>query len=125
MSNIRKFINSFRYAARGLKHMLKNEQNFQIQILIGFFVVILMIIFSIRSLEKVALFFVIFAVLAMELMNTIFERVVDILKPRVHPYAQLIKDIMAAAVLLVSIGAVIVGIIIFYPYFKELFLPTI
>ncbi len=125
MNNIRKFFNSFRYAFRGLKHMLKNEQNFQIEVLIGFFVVILMFIFSIRGLEKVALFFVIFSVLAMELMNTIFERVVDILKPRVHPYAQLIKDIMAAAVLLVSIGAIIVGILIFYPYFKEFFLQTI
>ena len=125
MNNIRKFFNSFRYAFRGLKHMLKNEQNFQIQILLGFFVVILMFIFSIRGMEKVALFFVIFSVLAMELMNTIFERVVDILKPRVHPYARLIKDIMAAAVLIVSIGAIVVGITIFFPYFKELFLPTI
>jgi diacylglycerol kinase len=125
MDNVRKFFNSFRYAFRGLRHMLKNEQNFQIEVLIAFFVVILMFIFSIRNLEKVALFFVIFSVLAMELMNTIFERVVDILKPRVHPYARLIKDIMAAAVLIVSIGAIVVGVIIFYPYFKELFLQTI
>lgn len=125
MDNVHKFFNSFRYAFRGIKHMLKNEQNFQIQMLIGFFVVILMFVFSIRSLEKVALFFVIFSVLAMELINTIFERVVDILKPRVHPYAQLIKDIMAAAVLIVSIGAIVVGITIFFPYFKELFLQTI
>lgn len=125
MDNIHKFFKSFRYAFRGLKYMLKNEQSFQIQILIGFLVVILMFIFSIRGWEKVALFLVIFLVLVMELINTIFERVVDILKPRVHPYAQLIKDIMAAAVLISSIGAIVVGITIFYPYFKELFLQTI
>ena len=64
----------------------------------------------------------IFFVLVMELFNTILERVVDILKPRVHPYAQLIKDIMAATVLIASIGAIVVGITIFYPYIKELFL---
>ena len=113
---------SFRHAFRGLKYMLRNEQNFQIELLVGIFIVILMAIFSIRDWQKVALFLVIFSVLAMELINTIFERVVDILKPRVHPYAQLIKDIMAAAVLLASIGAVIIGLIIFYPYFRELFL---
>lgn len=113
---------SFRYAFRGLKYALKNEQNFQIEILGALFVIILMFLFPTRALEKIALFIVIFAVLVIELINTIFERVVDMLKPRVHPYAQLVKDIMAAAVLLSSIGAVIVGAIIFWPYIKDLFL---
>ena len=81
-----------------------------------------MLILDIRDWQKVALFLVIFAVLAVELINTILERVVDILKPRVHPYAQLIKDVMAAAVLIASIGAVVIGTIIFYPYIKDLFL---
>ena len=122
MNSFRKLFKSFRYATRGLKYVLKNEQNFQIEILGGIFVVILMYLFPTRSLEKIALFIVIFAVLVMELINTIFERVVDMLKPRVHPYAQLVKDVMAAAVLLSSVGAVIVGIIIFWPYFQDLFL---
>ena len=122
MNSFRKLFKSFRYAVRGLKYVLKNEQNFQIEILGGIFVVILMYLFPTRSLEKIALFIVIFAVLVMELINTIFERMVDMLKPRVHPYAQLVKDIMAAAVLLSSIGALIVGVIIFWPYFQDLFL---
>ena len=121
MDNFQKLFKSFRYAWRGLKHVLKNEQNFQLEILGGIFVVILMFLFPTRPLEKIALFIVIFAVLVIELINTIFERVVDMLKPRVHPYAQLVKDIMAAAVLLSSIGAVVVGVIIFYPYMIDLF----
>jgi diacylglycerol kinase len=105
--------------------MLRNEQNFQLEVLFGFFVMILMFIFDIRGMEKVALFLVIFLVLVMEIINTIFERVVDILKPRVHPYAQLIKDIMAAAVLIASIGAIIIGTIVFYPYFRMMLLQGI
>ena len=120
MNSFQKLFKSFRYATRGLKYVLKNEQNFQIEILGGIFVVILMYLFPTRSLEKIALFIVIFAVLVMELINTIFERMVDMLKPRVHPYAQLVKDVMAAAVLLSSVGAVIVGVIIFWPYFQDL-----
>jgi diacylglycerol kinase len=123
MDNFKKLFKSFHYAGRGLKYVLKNEQNFQLEILAGIFIVILMFLFPTRALEKIALFIVVFAVLVIELINTIFERVVDILKPRVHPYAQLVKDIMAAAVLLSSIGAVIVGVIIFWPYFQDLFLP--
>ena len=121
MDNFKKLFKSFHYAFRGLKYVLKNEQNFQIEILCGMLVVILMYLFPTSSLEKIALFIVVFAVLVIELINTIFERVVDILKPRVHPYARVVKDIMAAAVLLSSIGAVVVGVIIFYPYIKDLF----
>ena|SRR4030043_2433409 len=122
MDNLKKLAKSFHCAFRGLKYVLKNEQNFQLEILIGIFVILLMFALDIRDWQKVALFLVIFSVLAMELVNTIFERVVDILKPRVHPYAQLIKDIMAAAVLIASVGAIVVGVIIFYPYFRALFL---
>jgi diacylglycerol kinase len=122
VDNFKKLFRSFRHAGRGLKYVLKNEQNFQIEILIGIFVVLLMFILDIRDWQKVALFLVIFSVLAMELVNTIMERVVDILKPRIHPYAQLIKDIMAAAVLIASVGAIVVGSIIFYPYLRDLLL---
>jgi undecaprenol kinase len=125
MDNIRKFFKSFRHAFRGLKYVLKNEQNFQLEVLIGIFIVILMVIFDIRDWQKVILFLVIFSVLVIELINTILERVVDILKPRVHPYAQLIKDVMAAAVLLASIAAVVIGLIIFWPYFENLVLQAI
>ena len=121
MDNFQKLFKSFRHAFRGLKYVVRNEQNFQIEILGAIFVIVLMYLFPTRSLEKIALFIVIFAVLVIELINTIFERVVDMLKPRVHPYAQLVKDVMAASVLLSSIGAVIVGVIIFYPYIKDLF----
>jgi diacylglycerol kinase len=33
----------------------------------------------------------------------------DILKPRVHPYARVVKDVMAGAVFVVSFGAFILG----------------
>lgn len=125
MDNIKKFFRSFHHAFRGLKYVIKNEQNFQLEILIGIFIVILMVIFDIRDWQKVILFLVIFSVLVIELINTILERVVDILKPRVHPYAQLIKDVMAAAVLLASIAAVVIGSIIFWPYFESLILRII
>jgi diacylglycerol kinase len=60
-------------------------------------------------------------VLITELTNTVVERVVDILKPRIHPYARLVKDIMAAVVLISAVMAVVVGVIIFYPYFRNFF----
>ena len=116
MERARKFIHSMRHALRGLWYALRNEKNFQNELMVAVVVVVAMIYFDLSRAEMVALIFMIMMVLIMELINTIFERVVDILKPRIHPYAKLIKDLMAATVLITAIVSVIIGVIIFYPY---------
>ena len=116
MNRLKQFTRSLSFALRGLKYVIRNEKNFQNELAVGILVVLAMIYFHVTRAEMVVLVIIIMAVLIMELVNTILERVVDILKPRVHPYARLIKDLMAASVLLTSILAVIVGLIIFIPY---------
>jgi len=100
--------------------VFKNEQNFRIQIVIAGVVLLLMLVLNIRSWEAVALFFVMFSVLILEILNTVVERFVDILKPRLNSYSQVIKDMMAGAVFLAALGALLVGILIFYPYIHTL-----
>ncbi len=117
MNRFSQFKKSLRYALRGLAYALRNEKNFQNEIFCALLVVLGMIYFQVTRSEMVVLILVIMGVLLAELMNTVVERVTDILKPRIHPYAKLIKDLMAAAVLLTSVLALIIGIIIFYPYF--------
>lgn len=119
--NLKQLSKSFGYAFKGLKHVLLHEESFKIQLFFAFLIIALMLIFDIRFLEKIALIIVITMVLVLELINTILERILDILKPKLHPYAEIIKDIMAGAVLIASIGALIVGVLIFYPYLKEIF----
>jgi diacylglycerol kinase len=118
---IRQFGRSCRHACRGLKYVLINERNFQIELIAGILVVVLIFIFDVKSWETVILMLIIMWVLITELTNTVVERVVDILKPRIHPYARLVKDIMAAVVLISAVMAVVVGVIIFYPYFRNFF----
>ena len=121
MERIKQFSHSVRHALRGLVYAFRYEKNFQNEIGIAILVTIAMFYFDITRGEMVAILFMIITVLIMELINTVFERVVDILKPRIHPYAKLIKDLMAATVLITSIGAVVIGLIIFYPYVMERF----
>lgn len=121
-NEIRRFRNSLKHASSGLKYALAYERNFQIEIVIAFFVIILILIFKVKNWEAVILVLMIMWVLITELTNTAVERVVDILKPRVHPYSRLIKDIMATVVLISSTVALIIGVIIFYPYFREFFI---
>lgn len=120
MHRVIQFKKSFSYALRGLRYVVNHEKNFQNQLLAAFFIVLAMIYFRVTRAEMIVLLLVIFGVLVMELFNTVMERVVDILKPKIHPYARLIKDLMAAGVLLTSLLAVIIGILIFYPYVMKL-----
>jgi len=119
-NEIRRFGKSLRHATRGLKYVLLNERNFQIEIIISFTVLMMIWIFKVKNWEAVILILIIMFVLIFELTNTVVERVVDILKPRIHPYAKLVKDLMAAAVLISSIMAIIIGLIIFSPYVRNL-----
>ena len=116
MDRIKNFSISLRNAFRGLTYVIKHEKNFQNEIIFALLVILAMLYFRVTSGEMIVLFFVIFWVLTFELFNTVMERVVDILKPRVHPYARLIKDLMAAAVLISSLLAIIMGLIIFLPF---------
>lgn len=115
-----KFKSSLKCAIRGLKYVIRNERNFRIELIIAIFVIFFSVIFNIKIWEFVVVIFLITWVLITELMNTVVERVVDILEPRVHPFARLIKDIMAGVVLTSSIMSILVGLLIFLPYIYNL-----
>lgn len=115
--NFRAFLRSLRYAAKGLRYIYQHEQNFRVQLLVAAAVLILMAIVRVTALQAIALSTAIMAVLVLEILNTTVEKFVDIVKPRMHYLVEVIKDLMAAAVVITSIGALIIGLIIFLPYF--------
>lgn len=117
---MRRLIKSFADAARGLKYVFKSEQNFRIQALLGFLVLVAAVYFPLQNWEVILLILLTLLVLLVEILNTAFEYFSDLLKPRLHHYVSVVKDIMAGAVLLTSVVAVSVGMIIFYPYFINL-----
>lgn len=117
LANFNRLIKSFSYALRGLRQVFTSEQNFRLQFLVALLTVALMIFFRVKLWQAVILTMLIISVLILEIFNTIFERLTDFLQPQIHHYVRIIKDLMAAAVLLASIGAVIIGLLIFGPYF--------
>lgn len=116
MIYLNKTIKSINKAWHGITKVWQDEQNFKIELFIALLVIALMFYLHITLKEAVILILVIFTVLILEIINTVMERVVDILKPKIHYYVAVLKDMMAAAVLLASIAAIIIGLLIFYPY---------
>ncbi len=120
--SIRLFFASIKHACRGLLFVWKREQNFRMQCFIAIIVLLFAYVFRISRSDSIVLFLLILLVLLLEIINSVFEQFVDIVKPRMHDHVGLVKDIMASAVLCASIGAASIGTIIFFPYVLSLFL---
>jgi diacylglycerol kinase (ATP) len=120
MIDLKKLAKSFSYAWKGVLTVAREEQNFRVQLMLAAAVTVLMFALGLRTPEKALLTLAMVLVLVLELVNSIFERVVDILKPRIHHYVEEIKDIMAGTVLIASFGALLIGVLIFWPYLVKL-----
>ena len=107
---------SFKHAFEGLVTATKEEPNLKFHLLFALVVIIASFFFGISKVEWIVVITLIGLVLTLELTNTAIEAVVDSFTPDQHPRAKYAKDISAGAVLIISIVAVIVGLIIFLPY---------
>jgi diacylglycerol kinase len=110
-----KFRRSLGHALRGLRNALATEHSFRIHVFVAAIVIVLLLIFDLEPIQTAMVVMVLMTVLVLELVNTVVERFVGLLEPRVHPYVGIIKDLMAAGVMIVSVGAILVGLLIFIP----------
>jgi diacylglycerol kinase len=113
--SIKKMLRSFGYAVNGLRAVARSEQNFRIHLLLAALAILLGWGLSISMLEWVLIIGCIAAVMGAETMNTAIEKLCDVVSPQYHDKIKVVKDLAAAAVLIVSIGALITGGIIFIP----------
>ena len=117
----KKLINSFKYAIEGIISSFKTERNMKIQVLAMIVVIALGLFFKLNKVEWCFIIIAIASVISAELFNTAIETVVDMVSPERNPKAKLAKDIAAGAVLVVAIGAAIIGFIIFGPQIINVF----
>lgn len=118
--SFKRLIHSIIDAAHGVAYTFRNEQNFRIQIFLAVVALGAAFIWPLRRYEQIVVMLLVFLVLSMELLNTAVEKFSDLLAPRLHEHIRTVKDVMAAAVLTVSIGALLIGLLIFWPHLVSL-----
>jgi diacylglycerol kinase len=106
---------SFRHAFDGLWHTLRTQRNMQIHLCVAAGVTAAGIWLRLDRVQWSVLAITMGAVLVGETINTAVEAIVDLLAPQFHDRAKVAKDVSAAAVLLLSITAIIVGVLILGP----------
>lgn len=109
-SFLKRIIAKFQYAFQGLGHGLFHDRSIRTQAIIAAFVLALCAFLPLYIYEWVIILSVILLVIAAEFINSAAEALCDKLYPHYHKQAKMIKDYAAAAVLLISMLAAIVGI---------------
>lgn len=113
---LKPLFHSFAHALHGIRIALKTERSFRLQVAAALCVVLSILILPVTPVESAVLLLAVGAILVLELLNSMIERMMDLFKPRLHPYVRDIKDLTAAAVLLASVFALAVGIVVLGPH---------
>jgi len=114
--DFRKLARSFQFAFHGFWDLLRTQQNARIHAIAAIIVVILSIFFQIQPIEWALVLFVSAFVFAMEMVNTVVEKMLNVLHPSEHPEIGHAKDMMAGSVLFAALAAIVIGLIVFVPY---------
>ena len=112
---MRSFARGFVHAARGLAHVLKNERNARVHLLVAIAVVVLSIVVGISIEATAAVVFSVTLVFFAEIVNSALEKTLDIVDPQHNPAVGVVKDMAAAGVLVTAIGAAAIGCLVFLP----------
>lgn len=110
------FLDSFKYAFKGVLTAFQEERNMRSHIFIGLIVLILCAFLNLIVNEWLWVIFSVFLVIIMEVWNTVIENVVDLAAgDQYHPLAKKAKDMAAAAVLVTAAFSIVVAAIIILP----------
>jgi diacylglycerol kinase len=97
------------FALNGLGTAWRREHSFRVQTVLAILAIVILIVLHPPLIWWAFVAVMISLVLAVELMNSGLEALVDLLHPGRDPAIRAIKDMAAASVLLASVGALVVG----------------
>lgn len=116
---------SFEHAYRGLISAVRTQRNMRFHVVVAVLVLVASLLVGASKLELAILVLTVLLVFVTELFNTAMEFVVDLATKEYHPLAKLAKDVSAGAVLVSSVGAVLVGYLVLADDLGPLSLATL
>lgn len=116
---------SFKYAWAGVSYAFRTQRNFRIHVAVGALAISLGIFLQLKPVEIAVIAITCGLVMALELLNTAIESLVDLtVKQTYHELAKIAKDCAAAAVLISAMVALIVASVLIIPPLWRLVLTS-
>jgi diacylglycerol kinase (ATP) len=105
---------AFDFAFQGILYATRTQRNMRIHLVVASLAIFATLYLRLERAYVAVVVICIALVIALELVNTAIEAVVDLMTVAHHPLAKIAKDAAAGAVLVVSLASVIVGYLAFY-----------
>ena len=117
---------SFKYAWAGISYSFQTQRNFRIHVSVCALAIALSVFLHLQAVEKAVIGVTSGLVLALELLNTAIESLVDLtVKQTYHDLAKIAKDCAAGAVLVSALVAVLVAGTLLLPPLVKLIISTL
>ena len=113
---IRKHLDSYQYAIRGIRLAFRSEHNMSVHLAAALAVVLVNSLLSVTKTEWLITLMLIGMVWMAEIFNTAIEKLADRVTKEQDPLIGQAKDLASGAVLIICGFAVICAIIIYLPY---------
>ena len=107
-------------AINGMFFLLKNEEAIKVQSFVFLIIIALGFYFEITIKEWIIHIILIGLILTTEALNTVAEKICDLINPKYDERIKLIKDISAGAVSFAVLSSLIILVIIYFPYIRQL-----
>ncbi|WP_404333559.1 diacylglycerol kinase [Sphingomonas sp. MMS12-HWE2-04] len=98
------------FAAEGLRTGWRREKSFRTQTRTAALALVALVVLRPAPVWWGLVAVTVALVLALELVNSALEAGIDLLHPGLHPSVKVAKDMLAGAVLTISIAALVVGV---------------
>ncbi|MEY3845565.1 MAG: hypothetical protein RL293_1987 [Bacteroidota bacterium] len=115
------FFYALKTAFFGVRNLFMESRNARIQLIVFLIVLLIGFYLGLTAQEWLWIMGVSAAVISMEAINTSIELLADVYTLEYNEKIKQVKDIAAGAVLLVSLFAVVVGILVFLPHLSAMF----
>jgi diacylglycerol kinase (ATP) len=117
---------SFKYAWAGISYSFKTQRNFRIHVALGTVAIAFSIVLHLSAVEIAVIGITSGLVLALELLNTALESLVDLtVKQTYHELAKIAKDCAAGAVLVSALVAILVAGMLILPPLATLIMSAL
>ena len=114
MNKLSKAFQSFYCAIRGIAFCIRHESHMRIHIVATVYVLYFATFYGFSAGEYAVLVLTCAFIMALELLNTSIEVVIDKVSPKYNIFAMIGKDIAAGAVFMGSLGAAAIGVIMLW-----------
>ena len=109
-------LQSFRYAARGVRLMLRSQHNAWLHAVASCGVLIVGGLCCLSAQEWCWIVLAIMSVWTAEALNTALECLADVASPEFHPLVGRAKDVAAGGVLISACGSIVIGLLVIGPH---------